>query len=202
MTGLDEYTPETAQSELYRRRGKLASPDMSGGVVPADQLVQRAHEVEHELRRAAAVIRLGGIYFARWVCEYIDQRLWEVLEHDSLGEGLRQPGIEVSESHAKNLALVYRFFVVERDVAVEELYGIDLRTLQIAMPAIRAGDASIEQAIADARELTRKDMELAYKRGRNKELDAGEGPELVECPCCGRLGGPARFDPTRERAAT
>jgi hypothetical protein len=102
-------TPEQAQAELDRAREKWGETSANAGmtVIPAGEIENHAHEVEQELKRTITVIRTAGIYFAHWVHKYIDDKLWQPLEHASLKEGLAQPEIKVSESHASNLALVY-----------------------------------------------------------------------------------------------
>lgn len=148
-------------------------------------LEQHAHEVEREIHRAKQAIFTAGIYLAKNVYELIEQQLWRVLGYESLNHFLASPDIELSKGHALKLTRIYRELVVDRGVPTKELVGVDLEKVQLALPAIKAGKALAQDAIADAKSLTRGDMAERYSQADpNAKLAAEDEPERATCPTC------------------
>jgi hypothetical protein len=149
-----------------------------------EERANRFHKLENELVRAATATRTAFVYMAKRLVEIQEERLW-ALEYDSWNQFLASPDIDIAPPTAKAMCGVYRTLVIERKVPEKELEGVDLRKLQTALPAIKTGEVRWQEGIADAKALSRKDMERNYKRGRDAPLDAEEEPEMVPCPTCG-----------------
>jgi hypothetical protein len=153
-------------------------------VVGDKQLIDRAHRVESEIVKGCKAVRTAWVFLAKYLHEFTEQRMWELLSYESIGEWLASPEIELSEGHVHKLVRVYRELVVERKVPPAALEGIDLAKAQTVLPAIREGEVSWKDALDDTRSLTRGDLEEEYARGRNKPLDAEDEPERARCPTC------------------
>lgn len=167
-----------------------------------EEFGRRKHIAEEGMRRGVAMAATGMVVFARFAHAYIEDRLWEG-EYDSLAEALAQPGIRRSEKYTKDMASVYRTLVVERKVPFEELEGVDLRTLQIGLPALKEGKVPWQDILGDAKALGRDDMRRRYqdKRGPDAPLDATEEPPLTPCPMCGSIVKADRIPESEREAA-
>lgn len=151
-------------------------------------LVDRAHELEQGIRRECLAVRTSGVRLGRFFHEAFEERAWELLGHESGQDGqkewLASPEIRLSYSHAHNLSKVYGDVVIKGGIPEEQLEGVDLRELQIALPTIADGKGTIEEAIADAKVLGRRDFEERWKGDPNAAIDPGAEPARVQCPTC------------------
>jgi hypothetical protein len=191
VTGLDHITAETAQAELDYQRDKQRRQQ---------EITERAHELHTEIVRRCAAIRTAWVELAAFLHAFMDDRGWEVLGYDSENAYFADPEVGIGPTHGRRLLRVYRALVVERAVPPGELAGVEITKLDVTLPAVKAGDVDLERAIADARALSRSDLEIRYAGDPDAPLDATTEPERRKCPCCGRLGNPANFDPSWTRA--
>lgn len=168
----------------------VGSLDMSKGVTRTEDeraaVSDRARKVESEMIRSSKAIRAAGVHFAKHAYEFLSERLWEV-DYESPKEAFANPDIGCSLGYAKEVATTYREFVLIRQVPVEALLGIDLRTLRIGLPAIKKAQKTWQEVVDDAATYPRSEMQRKYgdRRGPNAPLDATEEPERMPCPMCG-----------------
>lgn len=166
----------------------------SGDAATEQQVVDHAHQVKEEIETECLAIRRSGVRLAGALHRAQSDRVWEPLGYESEKHWLAEPPIELSYSHARNLSKVYREVVIERGVDEERLGAIDLRKLQMALPAVKEGQVSIDEAISDAETLGRSDMAARYDGDPQAALDPGSEPEYAECPTCGSYVGPEKLE--------
>lgn len=149
--------------------------------------VDAAHRVEQEIVKGCKLARSALTYLAPRLLRFYEERMWEALGYDSMNQFLASPEIELSPSYVKAISYTYRDLVVHRGVPAQELEGVDLRKLQYALPAVKSGDVKWQEAVSDARALSRPDMQDRYsgRRKPNAPLDADAEPERQTCPTCG-----------------
>lgn len=151
------------------------------------QTIDRAAELEREIAIGCAFIRQAWVILASRLYEFHDDRAWEVLGHDSFGEWLAGPDVDIGYRQAMRLIEAYREMTVERGISAEKLELADVTKVAVVLPAVRRGDVSAEDALADAQTLSRSDLAEKYGGNPNARLDAESEPELHACPECGRV---------------
>lgn len=148
--------------------------------------MDRAHATAEQIKAGCRAIRTAWLMLGGYLCEFIEDRMWEPLGHDTLDEWLATPGVELKRTHARRAARVYRELVLEREVPPAELEGQAITKLDVVLPALKAGKVSWEDAKADCEALGRRDLERRYAGGEvNGKLDPAAEPERTQCPTCG-----------------
>lgn len=150
---------------------------------PAEVDVTRAHQLEREVVAGCRAIRQAWILLAGYLHEMQDGRLYRLLDCDSFERWLATPEISLSRSHAYALIGAYTELVVERGLDPELVGAIEASKLAETLPALRAGDVTAEEAIADAESLSRSDLREKYRHDTG-QLDAEAEPPV--CPACGQ----------------
>jgi hypothetical protein len=152
----------------------------------AEELGARASELEHAIVKRCRDIRSAWVLLARDLHEFLEQRLWELLDYDSPKAWLASPDIEISWGHAYKLIRAYQELVVVRGVPMNALAGVDLEKCQMALPTLKAGKGSWKDAVDDAKILSRSDMRAKWlEDDPDAPLDATREPEKCSCPTCG-----------------
>lgn len=150
------------------------------------ELVAHAHDLERKIVQKRLLIETTGMSLARDLCEFLDGRLWMVLDYETETAFLQSPDVNLSEGHARKLARLYREIVEERGVPLKELTGASIEKLQIALPALKDGRAGVQDVVSDAKVLGRADMWAKYREGDpGARLAAEEEPVRKSCPTCG-----------------
>lgn len=150
----------------------------------ADQrIVDRAHATAETIVEARAASRQNLWVLAAALHAFTEERMWAPLGFDTLEEWLASPEIELRRTHVFRLTRVYRSLVIERQVPPAELEGVDVTKADVVLAAVRDGRTDVSEALADARALTRKDLEAKY--GSADPSGGGEEPARVQCDACG-----------------
>lgn len=156
--------------------------------------VDRAHEVEKNIKKGCHAIRGLWVVLAGYLYEFFEGKMWKSLGHETFNEWLATPEIDLARSQVYALVEAYRELVVERGVVPEELSGLDVTKIAVVLPALRAGAVSLEEALSDCETLSRSDLREKYGQ-QLPEKTGGEGgsktppagPPLEECETCGRM---------------
>jgi hypothetical protein len=152
----------------------------------------RAYERWKQIREACALSDSVWLTIAEALAEFIDRELWRELSYTSLSEFLADPDVEMSRSQAFRFARLWRGYVEELGVPPKRLVGLSPSKLDIALTAVKGGKCGVEEALADAKALTRRDLLGKY--------GTGTVPERVRCPSCGTLVPQARLGDVAELA--
>lgn len=155
--------------------------------------VDRAHEVEKNIKTGCNAIR--GLWFtlASYLYEFFEKKMWVSLGYETFNEWLATPEIDLGRTQVYALVEAYRELVVEREVDPEQLGALDVTKIAVVLPALRAGAVSLEEALSDCETLSRSDLREKYgqqlpeKTGGEGGSKTPAGPPLEECEQCGRM---------------
>lgn len=150
---------------------------------PATAEIERAHLLYREVVAGCRAIRQAWILMASLLYEMRESQLYRLLDYDSFERWLASPEISLSRSHAYALIGAYQEFVIERGLDMEMVGAIEASKLAETLPALRAGEVTAEDALADAEALSRSDLREKYRHDRGG-LDAEA--EAAVCPACGQ----------------
>lgn len=156
--------------------------------------VDRAQEVQANIEKGCHAIRGLWVALAGYLYEFVDQKMWRLVGHETFNEWCATPEIDLSRTHVYMLVEAYRELVIERHVVPEEIGAIDVTKIAVVLPALRAGAVSLEEALSDCETLSRSDLREKYGQ-QLPEKTGGEGgsktppagPPLEECEQCGRM---------------
>lgn len=166
-----------------------------------EELVSEATQLQGEIVRGVQAVHTAWLYVAAKVHRFMEGEMWRRLGYASQNEWLASPEIDKSRSTVLMRARVYRELVVDRGVPVDALKGVDLKKIEIGLAAI-AGGEHWQTVVADAKALTRPDMQKQYRQpgGRQAPIAPESEPECQSCPMCGSWVEKDRI-PEEERAA-
>lgn len=154
--------------------------------------LERAAELEREIQIGCAFIRQAWVLLAERLYEFHRDDAWQVLGYDSFNEWLASPEIDLGYRQSMRLIESYREMVVERGISSGLLELADVTKVAVVLPAVKRGDVTAEDALADAQSLSRSDLEDKYRHSDpNAPLDPG-AEEWHDCPDCGRPHKAAR----------
>lgn len=117
---------------------------------------------------------------------------WTLLGADSFAEWLAQPEIAMSVSHANTLIGAYKTLVIDGDVELQDLSGLDPTKVREVLPAIRQGRVKAAEALSDVEVQSRSSLRTKYadpKKLKDK-LDATAEPASCKCSECGHVHTP------------
>jgi hypothetical protein len=112
---------------------------------------------------------------AKGLHEFDEQSGWTALGYEKLGEWLADPDIGMTRSTFYRLVQVYRELVVRRQVSTEHLATLDVSKVQIVLPSVKSGTASLDDALDDVQALGAKDLREKYMRTPDP-ADAAHAP--------------------------
>lgn len=168
----------------------MADITVTGDVLP--QHAQAAFEVEERIRTTIRNIRTAWIRLAEDLHRFNDLELWRDLGHPSFEAWLAGPDIELERRWVYELIAMWRELVVKRGVTPAQLEPVAVSKVREVLPAIRRGQVSIEDALADCEVLGRRDLEAKYRGVATSSvapghapLDADTEPEYAICHACG-----------------
>lgn len=152
-----------------------------------EELAKKAHYLDSKIREGMGATRTAMIMLGGFFHEAFEERIWEQLDCEDRKEWLASPGIELKESSAQAVAQVWRETVIDRELEPPKLEGIDVRKVQIILPAVRDGRTKLEPALDDCRLLGRRDLAIKYAQDDpDGPIDPDSEPEMGRCPACGR----------------
>lgn len=147
------------------------------------EVVERAQATAERIAEGCRAIRSAWVHLGGYLHEFVEDRMWEPLGCDSLEEWLASPEIGLGRSQVFRLVRVYRELVVARLVPPGELEGVDVTKVDVVLAAVKAGRVDFEDALADCKTLTRRDLQVKY--GSADPKGGGEEPARFQCPECG-----------------
>lgn len=179
-----------------------------------EQVVQQEADESHAIHTQIVAALLDGRAavwrLAEAFHELNERRGWQALGFDTLGEYLAQP--EIAYQRAAFYALVGMWQELKlRRVARERVERLEWTKLRVTVPALKAGNVTIEDAVSDAEALSRSDLIEKYvstrvdtmraaPEGGEREHEQGEDREGESDPAktppssSGQLAEPVRAD--------
>ena len=128
-------------------------------------------------------IRLGGALH-----DFYENGMYKALGYKTFEEWIAQPEVEIPRREIFKLKMVWKHLVLERGVDPADLEGTAITKIERVMPHIRRGNAKLEDALSDAKTLTRNDLRDRYRdasRDPDVPWDAELEPLRVKCNVCG-----------------
>jgi hypothetical protein len=161
----------------------------------ADQkLIDKAFALERQLKKALLTGHAAWWATAKIAYEMHQERGWELLGYEQVGEWLAQPDIGMSRSGFFKASQTWRDLVEVKHIDVETLQEIEPSKAMEVRPAIMSGNVKPEQALADAETLSFRDVIEKYRPSKQAQhgqepdgsttLEASSEPQRVRCPCC------------------
>lgn len=130
-----------------------------------------------------------GLALASQACWRLRQdEGWVALGYDSIGQYLASPEVAMAKSTFYGLADIWEQYVEEGGVDHTRLCAPS--KLEVPLPAIKAGDVTAEEAIADAEVLGLRDLREKYRGdddGGSSSGSSGSSSRVqfpFECPGC------------------
>jgi hypothetical protein len=119
--------------------------------------------------------------------EFDGQSGWRALGYDTIGEWLADPDITMTRSTYYRLISTFQELAVVRHVELPTLGVLDLSKVAIALPALKRGEVSTEDMLADAESLGARDLRIKYAAQPEmvpdeQTIDSDEDGEPVELP--------------------
>jgi len=107
---------------------------------------------------------------------------WLALGYETLGEWLADPDITLSRRTYYRLVQAWQEMVVIREVPVPTLAQLDLTKVEIALPALKQGRATLEDVVSDVEVLGARDLRVKYRHEAEEDeyVPAPEGQVTVE----------------------
>lgn len=150
---------------------------------PEERKAKHAQTVEQKIVKGCMAVRAVWVALAAYLHEFHSEAMWEDLDYETFEDWLGSPEIGLSRSHVYALIQCHEELVILRQIPAAELEGIDATKVQQVLPALKRGDVEVDQALADARSLSRADLRKEY--GGKKRSQVGENHGLITCDQCG-----------------
>lgn len=170
-----------------------------------------AHQVDQSIRATVRAMKGMWIDLAGDLYRFNRSGMWRDLGHDTFEDYLADPELELRRRWVYELIGMYEQLVIDRDVKPDTLKALNVSKVREVLPAVRRGRVTLEQAFADAEQLTRHDLEQRYRglasspeppidatsepvtRGPTPDIPAASSEasmttERVTCPQCGGRG--------------
>jgi hypothetical protein len=155
---------------------------MGKALTPEERAAKKAFAVEAKIKKGTGAIKQVWIALAGHLHEFYTDRMWESLGHDKFESWLGDPAIGLKRSQTYQLIEVYEELVAKRGVTQEELAELEMSKLAVVLPALRKGEAELEDVLADCEELSRSELREKY----GQAVPAERIP-LTECEDCGKM---------------
>ena len=152
-----------------------------------EEKAERAYELEKAVVVGSLSARRAWVQIADALYAIQSERLYELLGYERFTDWIATPEVSLGRSQAYALTSIYATFVIEKQVPLDDLRYIEPTKLSETLPAVRSG-LPVEEALADATQLSRSDLRAKYRGIEPESRD--EPVDLPVCPECGQLVQP------------
>jgi hypothetical protein len=171
----------------------MTEVDETRPISPATEAAaQAAFEVEQQIIATKKTMERLWVQLAGYLYRFNDLAMWKDLGYRSFEEWLASPHIDIGRRHVFGLIQVWRELVIKHNVKPTELEGVRVSSALNILPAIRRGQVPVEEALSDAKTLSREDLRERYERASatagpdtSTHYDAETEPAHAICPACG-----------------
>lgn len=146
---------------------------MSDTLTPVEAYDLQVQVVEH-----VAGQRSSWIVLAERLHVFHNGKGWDALGLHSFNEWLGQPEISLGRAEAYAMLGAWRELVLDRDVDPRRLVAVDVSKVAVILPAVRRGEVTADEALADCESLSRSDLREKYHK------DGSAGYRV--CESCGQ----------------
>lgn len=192
------------QREVAR---KLDVPEstLRGWLKPLTQeeLATQAFKMERRIIANAEKVSGATWELAKDLFEFHEAGGWTHVGYDTLEEFLARPELGMSRGQFFRLTQMWRDLVLVKAVEPKELETTEPTKVREVLPSIMRGEVSVEDGLADAKELGKMDLRRKYNPKERKQepdapLNADEEPVRVQCEACGSWFEPQDNDDDQE----
>lgn len=131
-----------------------------------DAWVSSAYAHETKVKEGLTGARSNLWSAAEALYHFAEETGWAALGYDTLGEWLAAPEITISRRTYFQMVQAWRELVVVRQVDSANIRTLDLTKVSIALPALTAGRAEVDDVLADVEALAAPDLREKYVRSR------------------------------------
>lgn len=161
-----------------------------------DKLVHEAFELEREIKTKVVGGREAWWQLAEVLYRFHEKSDPKYLGYEDVDEFLAQPEIGLSRRSYFRAVQLWSELIVVKQLPAAEVTEIEPSKAREVMPAIMRGDVKVEDALDDARALSKRDVIEKYRPSNqarhgqatndSKPLNAADEPERVRCDRCGQ----------------
>lgn len=187
------------KARLSARNGFLVQPILPDEVLPADNspealAARAAQEVHERIVELVHVIQSAWIDLAETLYLFKQAKMWDDLGYATFDEYIASPELPMERRWAFDHIAIYEQLVVDRGVNPARLKQLAPSKVTKVLPAIRRNQATIDEALSDAKMLRRPDLELKYsgrasstpgRPSMGTKVETDEEPAWAVCPTCG-----------------
>lgn len=119
-------------------------------------------KIEYRIKAALHKGREAMWELAEQLHAFDERSGWRALGHDTIGEWLADPDITIKRTNYYRAVDAWRQLVVIRKVELPTLGALDLTKVDIALPALKRGEAMLEDVISDVEVLGARDLRIKY----------------------------------------
>lgn len=162
---------------------------------PTEAAAREAFTVDQRIRTNYRRMQGMWVEIAADLHDFHERKLWRELGYSSFERWIADPGLELERRWVFDVIAIYQQLVVARGVEPSRLQQIHISKVREVLPAVRRGQAPVEEALSDAETLNRPDLEVRYRGVASSAPVAGPDgttvvdtraePEWVTCGCCG-----------------
>lgn len=160
----------------------MGKPTKKAASTPEERAAKKAFAVEAKIKKGTGAIKQVWIALAGYLHDFYSEKMWTALGYEKFEEWLGTPEIGLKRSQTYQLIEVYEEFVVKRGITQEELAELEMSKLAVVLPALRKGEAELEDVLADCEALSRSELREKY----GQSVPAERIP-LTECEDCGKM---------------
>jgi hypothetical protein len=147
---------------------------------------REAHLAQERIKTIVRAMRRSWIELAGHLYHFHQHRYWKALGHDSIGDWLADPDIDIQWRYAYEMIQIYRIWIDKRDME-DRVRELPVSKLQVVSGAVEKGRIDPEEALADVESLSRGDLRERYNGLSTIEdkLEATEETAYFRCHACG-----------------
>jgi hypothetical protein len=195
------WTLDDHKRAIEARESAAAAQPPSNPEAIGEAPARAAHEVAERIVGNVRRMRTLWIKVAEDLFRFNELEMYRDLGYTSFEQWLAEPDVDLSRRSVYYLLDVWRELVVGKGVKPAQLEKVDVSKVQDILPAVRRGQVTAEQALADAETLTRGDLRERYRApapsngdappavpsgpDTSTTYEATDEPAFAICPSCG-----------------
>ena len=117
--------------------------------------------LDEQVRTAVLDVRRAWWALAKALREFHNEHAWTTIGFETLDDYLASPEVQISRSTFFRLTEAYRVFA-SRGVAPARLELLEVAKVSEVLPALAQSRVTVDQALADAGSLSRRDLRAKY----------------------------------------
>lgn len=153
--------------------------------------VDDAFQTEQMIIASVRRVRAEWAVLAHGLYRFVNEELWRDRDCNSFEEWLAGPEIGLGRRWVYQLVDTWRELHIKAQLPASDIAQLEPSKVQEILPAVRRGQVSLEQALADTQTLSQSDLRARYRdpQGRAPDVstsyDPAREPEFATCAVCG-----------------